>query len=122
VIAGARLSRIRAGRAPPSAPRRGELPTASGACHRFRASRRSLPSSDGSNTDRARRNVPGARTAFEVFSYNRLVTFGISVDYESTPDIGVLAYGIEAGPEEMQAPVPQNEQTPDETEYSRPYE
>ena len=36
-----------------------------------------------------------------IFSYNGLVTFGISADCESTPDLDVLAYGIEAGLEEL---------------------
>jgi WS/DGAT C-terminal domain len=32
-----------------------------------------------------------------IFSYNGLVTFGVIADSESTPDLGVLASGIEEG-------------------------
>ncbi|HUA02581.1 MAG TPA: wax ester/triacylglycerol synthase family O-acyltransferase [Solirubrobacteraceae bacterium] len=38
-----------------------------------------------------------------IFSYNGLVTFGIIADSESTPDIGVLARGIEEGIDELLA-------------------
>lgn len=38
-----------------------------------------------------------------VFSYNGLVTFGVIADSESTPDLAVLAYGIEEGVEELLA-------------------
>lgn len=38
-----------------------------------------------------------------IFSYNGSVTFGISADSESTPDIDVLAYGIESGLDELRA-------------------
>jgi hypothetical protein len=38
-----------------------------------------------------------------IFSYNGSVTFGISADSEATPDIDVLAYGIESGLEELRA-------------------
>jgi diacylglycerol O-acyltransferase / wax synthase len=41
-----------------------------------------------------------------IFSYNGLVTFGVIADSESTPDLGVLAYGIEEGIEELLAPGP----------------
>ena len=41
--------------------------------------------------------------AIAVFSYDGLVTFGISADCESMPDLGVLAYGIEEGIEELLA-------------------
>lgn len=36
-----------------------------------------------------------------IFSYNGLLTFGVLADSESTPDLGVLAYGIEQGIEEL---------------------
>jgi diacylglycerol O-acyltransferase / wax synthase len=36
-----------------------------------------------------------------VFSYNGLVSFGVIADSESTPDLAVLAYGIEGGIEEL---------------------
>jgi len=52
-----------------------------------------------------------------IFSYNGLVTFGISADCESTPDLGVLAHGVEAGLEQLLALVPQIEQTPQETRF-----
>jgi diacylglycerol O-acyltransferase / wax synthase len=38
-----------------------------------------------------------------IFSYNGLVTFGVIADSESTPDLGVLASGIEEGIEELRA-------------------
>ncbi|HSO97785.1 MAG TPA: wax ester/triacylglycerol synthase family O-acyltransferase [Solirubrobacteraceae bacterium] len=41
-----------------------------------------------------------------VFSLNGLVTFGVIADSESTPDLAVLAHGIEAGIEELLALVP----------------
>jgi diacylglycerol O-acyltransferase len=41
--------------------------------------------------------------AIAVFSHDGLVTFGISGDCESMPDLGVLAYGIEGGIEELLA-------------------
>jgi diacylglycerol O-acyltransferase len=41
-----------------------------------------------------------------VFSYNGLVVLGISADSESTPDLDVLASGIEDGLEELLALVP----------------
>jgi WS/DGAT/MGAT family acyltransferase len=41
-----------------------------------------------------------------IFSYAGLVTFGVIADSESTPDIAVLAYGIEQGIEELLALVP----------------
>jgi diacylglycerol O-acyltransferase / wax synthase len=37
------------------------------------------------------------------FSYNGLVTFGVIADSESTPDIALLACGIEEGIEELLA-------------------
>ena len=36
-----------------------------------------------------------------IFSYNGLVTFGVITDSESTPDIDVLAHGIEEGIDEL---------------------
>ena len=41
-----------------------------------------------------------------VFSLDGLVTFGVIADSESTPDLAVLAHGIEAGIEELLALVP----------------
>jgi WS/DGAT/MGAT family acyltransferase len=41
-----------------------------------------------------------------IFSYNGLVTFGVIADSESTPDIDVLAHGIEEGIDELLALVP----------------
>lgn len=38
-----------------------------------------------------------------IFSYDGLVTFGVMADSASTPDIAVLAYGIEEGVEELLA-------------------
>ncbi len=52
-----------------------------------------------------------------IFSYNGMVTLGISADCESTPDLDVLAYGIEAGLEELRALVPELEKTPEEMRY-----
>lgn len=40
-----------------------------------------------------------------IFSYDGLVTFGVIADSESTPDIDVLAHGIEEGIDELLAPV-----------------
>ncbi|HTX09241.1 MAG TPA: wax ester/triacylglycerol synthase family O-acyltransferase [Solirubrobacteraceae bacterium] len=40
-----------------------------------------------------------------IFSYDGLVTFGVIADSDSTPDIDVLARGIEEGIEELLAPV-----------------
>jgi WS/DGAT/MGAT family acyltransferase len=41
-----------------------------------------------------------------IFSYDGLVTFGVIADSASTPDLGVLAYGIEEGIEELLALMP----------------
>jgi diacylglycerol O-acyltransferase / wax synthase len=41
------------------------------------------------------------RTGVSIFSYCGQVTFGITADYASTPDIGVLASGIEDGIAEL---------------------
>jgi len=38
-----------------------------------------------------------------IFSYNGLMTFGVIADSESTPDIDVLARGIEEGLDELSA-------------------
>ncbi len=43
------------------------------------------------------------RTGVSIFSYCGQVTFGITADYASTPDIGVLAKGIETGIAELLA-------------------
>ncbi|MEO6857318.1 MAG: wax ester/triacylglycerol synthase domain-containing protein [Solirubrobacteraceae bacterium] len=44
-----------------------------------------------------------------IFSYNGLVVFGIAADCDSTPDLAVLADGIEEGIEELLAMVPDRE-------------
>jgi hypothetical protein len=36
-----------------------------------------------------------------VFSYDGILTFGINADSRRTPDLGVLAYGIESALEEL---------------------
>lgn len=41
------------------------------------------------------------RTSVAIFSYDGMVTFGISADYDSTPDLAVLAGGIAGGMQEM---------------------
>ncbi|HLY47690.1 MAG TPA: wax ester/triacylglycerol synthase family O-acyltransferase [Solirubrobacteraceae bacterium] len=41
-----------------------------------------------------------------IFSYHGLVTFGVIADADTTPDIGVLAAGIEEGIEELSRHVP----------------
>ncbi len=41
-----------------------------------------------------------------IFSYNGQVTFGVIGDAESTPDLAVLAYGIEQGIEELLSQLP----------------
>jgi WS/DGAT/MGAT family acyltransferase len=41
------------------------------------------------------------RTGISIFSYCDNVTFGITGDYDSTPDLDVLAVGIEAGVAEL---------------------
>ncbi len=43
------------------------------------------------------------RVAVAIFSYNGAVSFGVSADYDSTPDIDVLATGIERGLAELGA-------------------
>ncbi len=47
-----------------------------------------------------------------IFSYNGFVTFGVIADSESTPDIDVLASGIEAGIQELLALVRTAERPP----------
>jgi diacylglycerol O-acyltransferase / wax synthase len=46
------------------------------------------------------------RIGVAIFSYDGQVTFGITGDYDSAPDIKVLAGGIEAGMTELQAANP----------------
>jgi WS/DGAT/MGAT family acyltransferase len=46
------------------------------------------------------------RTGVSVFTYCGQVTFGVTGDYTTTPDIGVLASGIEDGIAELLAAVP----------------
>jgi WS/DGAT/MGAT family acyltransferase len=41
------------------------------------------------------------RTGIAIFSYCDTLTFGITGDYDSTPDLGVLAHGIEDGVTEL---------------------
>jgi WS/DGAT/MGAT family acyltransferase len=43
------------------------------------------------------------RTGVCIFSYNGKVTFGITGDYDTTPDLDVLAHGIEEGMAELLA-------------------
>jgi diacylglycerol O-acyltransferase len=43
----------------------------------------------------------GHAVGIATFSHDGLLTFGISADCESMPDLGVLAYGIEEGIEEL---------------------
>jgi diacylglycerol O-acyltransferase / wax synthase len=45
----------------------------------------------------------GVRTGVAILSYNRKVTFGVTGDWDTVPDIDVLATGIEAGLAELQA-------------------
>ena len=49
-----------------------------------------------------------------IFSYNGAVTFGICADSSSTPDVDVLAYGIEAELDELRAHVRDLLDTPHE--------
>ncbi len=46
-----------------------------------------------------------------VFSYNGAVTFGICGDCGATPDLEVLAYGIETELEELRSRMPETSQT-----------
>jgi diacylglycerol O-acyltransferase len=41
------------------------------------------------------------RTGISIFSYCGTLTFGITGDYDSTPDLEVLAHGIEEGVAEL---------------------
>ncbi len=43
----------------------------------------------------------GVRTTVGIFSYNGGMTFGINSDYDSVPDVEVLAHGIETGVQEL---------------------
>jgi diacylglycerol O-acyltransferase / wax synthase len=43
----------------------------------------------------------GHSVGIAIFSYNGLVTFGVIADSESTPDIDVLAHGIDEGVEDL---------------------
>jgi diacylglycerol O-acyltransferase len=43
------------------------------------------------------------RTGVSIFTYCDQVTFGITGDYDTTPDIDVLARGIERGVSELLA-------------------
>ena len=38
-----------------------------------------------------------------IFSYNGLVTFGVTGDYDAAPDLDVLTAGIDAGGKELLA-------------------
>jgi diacylglycerol O-acyltransferase len=46
------------------------------------------------------------RTGVSIFTYNGQVTFGITGDYATTPDLDVLASGIEGGIAELLAAIP----------------
>jgi hypothetical protein len=74
----------------------------------------------GLGTD-ARASGLGGSPGIAILSYNRLVTFGISADCESTPDPDVLAYGVVDGFDELTALVPEIEQIPQEARFSCPY-
>jgi diacylglycerol O-acyltransferase / wax synthase len=43
------------------------------------------------------------RVAVAIFSYNGSLSFGVSGDYNTTPDIAVPCEGIEAGTSELVA-------------------
>jgi WS/DGAT/MGAT family acyltransferase len=45
----------------------------------------------------------GVRTGVAILSYNRKITFGITGDWDTVPDVEVLAEGIEAGLAELLA-------------------
>ena len=49
-----------------------------------------------------------------IFSYNGAVIFGVCADSRTTPDLDVLAYGIEAELEELRSRVPTSTETPHE--------
>jgi diacylglycerol O-acyltransferase len=42
------------------------------------------------------------RIGVAIFSYNGLVNFGVTGDYDSSPDVDVLCRGIEEGMAELQ--------------------
>jgi hypothetical protein len=44
----------------------------------------------------------GVRTGVAILSYNRKVSFGVTGDWDTVPDIDVLTNGIESGMEELQ--------------------
>lgn len=48
----------------------------------------------------------GIRIGIAILSYNGRVTFGVTGDYDTAPDIGVLVHGIEEGLRELQKLVP----------------
>jgi WS/DGAT/MGAT family acyltransferase len=50
-----------------------------------------------------------------IFTYDGTVTFGLNADAPSTPDLAVLASGIEEGLQELRAAVPGLDTTPGET-------
>lgn len=45
--------------------------------------------------------LAGVRIAIGIFSYNGLVTFGITGDYDTAPDLDVFGRGLEAGIAEL---------------------
>ncbi len=45
----------------------------------------------------------GVRTGVAILSYNRKITFGVTGDWDSVPDVDVLARGIGTGLDELQA-------------------
>ncbi len=45
----------------------------------------------------------GVRTGVAILSYNRKIGFGVTGDWDSVPDVGVLADGIEVGMQELLA-------------------
>lgn len=45
----------------------------------------------------------GVRTGVAILSYNRKITFGVTGDWDTVPDVDVLAEGIEAGLAELAA-------------------
>jgi WS/DGAT/MGAT family acyltransferase len=50
--------------------------------------------------------LAGVRIAVGIFSYNGVVTFGVTGDYDTAPDIDVLCRGIVAGKDELLALAP----------------
>ncbi len=45
----------------------------------------------------------GVRTGVAILSYNRKFTFGVTGDWDTVPDVDVLAHGIEAGMAELRS-------------------